>query len=101
MNKNEVFLKSLEGNPMLFSFSQEDFVWDLQGRIAAKAGVSAKQFVLVLQSRSAQRLLAARGTLSTCKVCLAIEAKKDFEQPRKKKKKENKKENERTWKKMT
>ena len=58
---------------MLFSFSEEDSVLNLHDRIAARVGVSANQFVLVVQDRtlvSARRLCGyccAAGPLSTCK----------------------------------
>ena len=45
---------------MLFTFAKKDSVRNVQDRTAVRVGVSAKQFVLVFQSRtlvSAQRLV--------------------------------------------
>ena len=51
---NEVFVKSLEGKLLLFSFSEEDTVLDLRNRVAVACKVSVDHFVLVFQSRTLQ-----------------------------------------------
>ena len=51
---NEAFVKSLEGKLLLFSFSEEDTVLDLQNRVAVVSKVSVNHFVLVFQSRTLQ-----------------------------------------------
>ena len=50
----EVFVKSLEGKLLLFSFTEEDTVLDLHVRVAKACKVSVDQFVLVFQSRTLQ-----------------------------------------------
>ena len=51
---NEVFVKSLEGKLLLFSFTEEDTVLDLRNRVAVACKVSVDRFVLVFQSRTLQ-----------------------------------------------
>ena len=69
----EVFVKSLEGKLLLFSFSEEDTVQDLRNRVAVACRVSVDHFVLVFQSRTLRlplklKVLAYKeDTRSTCK----------------------------------
>ena len=48
----EVFVKSVEGKLLLFSFSGEDTVLDLRNRVAVACKVSVDQFVLEVEHRS-------------------------------------------------
>ena len=51
-NKNEVFVKGLEGKLMLFSFVEEDSLQKLHAHIAERVGVSVHKLVFVFQSRT-------------------------------------------------
>ena len=54
----EVFLKSLEGKLLLFSFTEEDTVLDFRNCYADACRVSVDPFVLVFQSRTLQSSIA-------------------------------------------
>ena len=58
----EVFVKSLEGKLLFFSFSEEDTVLDLRNRVAEACRVSVDQFVLVFQSRTLQSSIKIEST---------------------------------------
>ena len=60
----EVFVKSLEGKLLLFSFSEEDIVLDLRNRVAVacKVSVDQFQFALVFQSRALQSCVKVEST---------------------------------------
>ena len=58
----EVFVKSLEGKLLLFSFIEEDTVLDLRNRVAEACRVSVDQFVLVFQSRTLQSSVKIEST---------------------------------------
>ena len=70
----EVFVKSLEGKLLLFSFSEEDTVLDLRNRVAVVCNVSVDHLVLVFQVEHCSILLKLKvlvfkvDTHSTCKV---------------------------------
>ena len=58
----EVFVKSLEGKLLLFSFTEEDTVLDLRNRVAEACRVLVDQFVLVFQSRTLQSSVKVEST---------------------------------------
>ena len=58
----EVFVKSLEGKLLLFSFTEEDTVLTLRNRVAMACKVSVDQFVLVFQSRTLQSSVKVEST---------------------------------------
>ena len=58
----EVFVKSLEGKLLLFSFSEMDSVLDLRNRVAVVCNVSVDHFELVFQSRTLQSSVTVEST---------------------------------------
>ena len=58
----EVFVKSLKGKLLLFSFTEEDTVLVLRNRFAMACKVSVNQFVLVFQSRTLQSSVKVEST---------------------------------------
>ena len=57
----EVFVESLEGKLLLFSFTEEDTVLDLRNRVAMACEVSVDQFELVFQSRTLRSSVRSTG----------------------------------------